>query len=186
MKKLTLYPVSSIDQLAQPEAPVQLTLDSPALEFFTDFSHSQPLVIHDSASAVEAREMMIKTHVRLKLVVIAGGDFAGVISADDLSEQNILQRAIAMRANRGDLRVRDLMTPKGELLALSIDEVSRVSIGDVVAMLKDNYQQHCLVLDPASHKIRGIFSASDISRKLKLRIDIRDQSNFYKVFAAIG
>jgi hypothetical protein len=55
----------------------------------------------------------------------------------------------------------------------------------VIHHLKDSGQQHCLVVDKQANKIRGIFSASDISRKLKLPINVQDKSNFYKVFTAI-
>jgi CBS-domain-containing membrane protein len=82
--------------------------------------------------------------------------------------------------------VADLMTRKRDLMALDLNEVETSSIGDVVNLLKDNSQQHCLVVDDKTHQIRGIFSASDISRKLHLPINIQEQSSFYRVFAAVS
>jgi CBS-domain-containing membrane protein len=76
------------------------------------------------------------------------------------------------------------MRPKKNLSTLDYNELSRATIGDVIIALKDSGQQHCLVVDKDSNKIRGIFSASDISRKLHLSIDIQEKSSFYKVFSA--
>ncbi len=184
MTKLTLHSVSTIDELAWPENSTSLSLDNPATTFFTDFTISEPLVIECGIMADNARRVMRKTHVRLKLVVDENKQFIGVISSEDLSEQNIMRIAGAM--NHNDLLVTDLMTRKQDLLALSLVEVERATIGDVVNFLKDNHRQHCLVIDGETHKIRGIFSASDISRKLKLPVNIHEQSSFYKVFTAVS
>lgn len=43
-----------------------------------------------------------------------------------------------------------------------------------------------LYVDAQTHRIRGIFSASDISRKLHLPINIQQSSDFYRVFAAVS
>lgn len=182
MSKLTLYPVSSVDELVYPEQAQHYTLESRALNFFTDFYNVEPLIIDDEVSAVDARNTMIRTHVRLKLVVDKNKQFIGIISAKELSEQNILARSLQQQTPRDEIRVADLMIRKTDLLALHFDEVNQASIGDVVQFLKDNHQQHCLVLDGDLHQIRGIFSASDISRKLKLPLNIHEQTSFSKVF----
>lgn len=185
MKKLKLYPVSTVDELAWPTESSDISLQTAALEFFTDFNRIEPLVIEATVPAVDAKKMMIKTHVRLKLVVNKANNFLGVISAEDLTDRKIVQR-VAAGIPREDISVTDLMTPKKNLLALGLDEVEKSSISGVIELLKDYHQQHCLVIDRDAHKIRGIFSASDISRKLRLPIDIQERSNFYRVFAAIG
>ena len=186
MKKLTLYPVQKIDELVQPADFKEKTLLSPAMDFFTDFREIEPMVIEGPVPAPEARSLMIRTHVRLKIVVDATGHFAGVASAADLSEQNIIAEAAASGVRRDEVRVSDLMTRKQDLLALNIHEVSSSTIGDVIDFLQDNYQQHCLVIDEDTHQIRGVFSASDISRKLRLPVNIQEQSSFSKVFFAVS
>ena len=185
MKKLKLYPVSVADELAWPMQPAGVSLRTPAMEFFTDFNSVQPLVIDATVSAVEAKKMMIKTHVRLQFVVDESNRVVGVISAEDLAERKIVQR-VAAGTRRDDISVTDLMIPKKNLMALGMDEVEKASVADVIELLKDYHQQHCLVIDRDDHKIRGIFSASDISRKLRLSIDIQERSDFYRVFAAVS
>ncbi|MCY0967415.1 CBS domain-containing protein [Parathalassolituus penaei] len=186
MRKLNLFTVSNVDELAWPETPRQMSMDTMALEFFTDFVMKEPLVIDKNLGAEHARAVMIKTHVRLKLVVNSDKQFVGIISAEDLSDEKITLAAMKRGVSRSDLEVKDLMTRKQDLLAMSIEEVEFSTIGDVINFLKDNHQQHCLVIDHDRHRIRGIFSASDISRKLRLPININDQSSFYKVFAAVS
>lgn len=185
MNRLKLHSVSFVDELAWPSDPDHLTLHSPALTFFTDFSRIEPLVIEESVSAVNAHKVMIKTHVRLKFVVNRDKQLLGVVSAEELSEQNIMLKVMA-GANREEVSVTDLMTRKQDLLALDIRQVEKSTISDVVNFLKDNHQQHCLVVDQGCHQIRGIFSASDISRKLRLPINIHEQSSFYRVFSAVS
>lgn len=184
MTNLTLHSVSDINELAWPEALNKVTLDSPATAFFTDFTISEPLVIKSDVKADTAHKVMLKTHVRLKLVVDDHKQFIGVITSEDLTEQKLMQAVTTMKHN--DVMVTDLMTRKQDLLALELSEVRECSIGDVVDFLKNNHRQHCLVIDGRTHKIRGIFSASDISRKLKLPVNIHEQSSFYKVFAAVS
>ena len=185
MKKLNSYPAAKIDLLARPNEIKAISLDTLALEFFTDFKLTKPLVIESSISAVEVKNLMLKTHVRLLFVINEQHQFLGVISADDLAERKIVQK-ISDGFKREDIAVTDFMKRKQDLLALDYGELVSVSIGGVIKVLKDSGQQHCLVIDKHSNTIRGIFSASDISRKLHLPIDIQDKSSFYKVFSAIS
>lgn len=183
MKKLHLHATSEIDELEYPQDNKSLSIASPALEFFTDFKEVKPLLISASMPAVEALKLMIQNHVRFKFVVDGDGHFIGVVSADDLVE-----RKIVMKVSEGYVRevipVSDFMTDKKMMKALDFQEIAAAQISDVIAVLKQSGQQHCLVIDQKTHKVRGIFSASDISRKLRLPIDIQEASSFYRVFSA--
>lgn len=183
MKNLNLYQTTDIDKLATPSESQELTLDSPALAFFTDFASTTPQVIEDTTAAVDVQWMMQKAHVRMKLVVNADDQFLGVISSDHLSERRLVQK-ISEGFKREEISVSELMVLKTDLKALDYDEVSRATIREVVETLKDWGEQHCLVIDQTTHHIRGIFSASDISRKLRLPIDIQGPPSFYNVFLA--
>ncbi len=186
MNKLHLYPVYNVDELVYPQAQQTVSPDTPAMYFFTDFSENEPLVIEADVPAHIARQMMMMTHVRLKLVVDTSGHFLGVVSAQDLQEQSILRRAAYNRTPREDVLVRELMTRRKDLHAFSLEEITSAKIRDVIDVLKDNHQQHCLVVDESNHQIRGIFSAGDISRKLRLPVDIQEGTNFSKVFTAVA
>ena len=183
MSKLNFYAASNVGELAWPDDIQDVSMQTPALDFLTDFKMTKPLVIESSLSAVDVKRLMIRAHVKLKFVINEDNHFMGVISSEDLDDQKLLQRA-SLGILRDDILVTEMMRPKNELVALSFKEVSRATIGDVIEVLKDSGQQHCLVIDQGVNQIRGIFSASDISRKLHLSIDIQDKSNFYKVFSA--
>lgn len=183
MKKLNFFPASEIDQLAYPAEKQNLNLTSPALAFFTDFMHITPLVLEVNVSAVDAKKLMQKTHVRLKLVVDDKNRFIGIVSADDLIDRKIIQK-VSEGIRRDEVMLVELMQAKRDLHALDYDEIAKATIASVIAALKDSGDQHCLVVDRKKNKIRGVFSASDISRKLHLAIDIQDKSSFYKVFSA--
>lgn len=182
MNALNLYPTTDVDDLAWPEEMEGLTMESPALNFFTDFKEVMPLVVESTVPAIEAKRLMQKTHVRLKFVLNDSGQFVGIISADDLIDRIIMQK-VSEGMRRDEIELSDFMTPRRDLKALDYQEVVKASISEVVSKLKDSGHQHCLVVDRDKHKIRGIFSASDISRKLHLPINIQDKSSFYKVFS---
>ena len=82
--------------------------------------------------------------------------------------------------------MRDLMVAGANLLAIDIDEARKARIADVITALKTYGQQHCLVHDTKTHRIRGIFSATDVSRKLRLPIDVQDRTSFYRAFSSVA
>lgn len=187
MKKLVLSPISSIDELADPSGDYSgvISLQSPALEVYTDLTKVDAQVVDVNTSMQEVRRLMIQAHVRLKFVVDKDGHFIGVISTDDLIESKIV-RQVALGMKREELTVADLMRPKQTLVALDINAIKTATIRDIVELLKDSHQQHCLVQDAVAHKICGIFSASDISRKMKLPIEIYEKSSFSEVFKNVA
>lgn len=181
MNLSSFYMGTEIVDLASPKDQIGLSMESSALEFFTDFTKSEPLVIDSSATALEVKSQMQKEHVWMKLVLNEQGHFIGIITADDLADRVIVQK-ISEGFKREEILVTELMVPKRALKALDYSQVSRANIADVVAVLKDSGQQHCLVVDKG--EVRGVFSARDLSKKLHLPITIVDKSMFLKVFSA--
>ncbi|MBU1293539.1 MAG: CBS domain-containing protein [Gammaproteobacteria bacterium] len=183
MKTLDFYSTTEIDELAWPEENYDLTIDSSALLFFTDFKNNKPLVVESTIPVLTAKELMQKEHVRLKFVIDEKKHFIGVVSSDDIIERKIVQK-VSEGLERAEIVVADLMTAKKNLKALDWQDISKATISDVITALKNNGERHCLVLDRENHEIRGIFSASDISRRLRLNIDIQEKTSFSKVFTA--
>jgi CBS domain-containing protein len=181
MKKLDLYSVDNIDSLAWPTRPQLISVDSSALEVFTDFRITQPLIIEEHTSAIDAQKFMLQAHVRLKIVVDDDNNFLGLLSLDDLNSQEIIKQ-VSQGDCREELVVTDFMRPRKSLQAFNYAAIEKASIMDVIQALKSTGQQHCLVVDFKENKIRGIISASDISRKLKLPLDIGMNSSFVSIF----
>jgi CBS domain containing-hemolysin-like protein len=184
MKNLTFYDISPVDELAWPELNDKVSLDSSALEVFTDFKQVKPLVIESSTSAVDAEKLMQKSHVRLKIVVGDSNHFLGIVSLEDLNSQEVLKRVFEGQ-NREELAVTDFMRQRSSLKAVDYYELARASINTLIDALKSNGQQHCLVVDQAQHEIRGVISASDIARKLHLPLNIMSDSTFVEIFKAV-
>lgn len=185
MQKLHIYQPSEQDDLAWPEADKNFTLNTPAIEFFSDFMQSEPLVIEGATSASEAKLFFLKEHVNMKLVIDDDRHFIGVISLKELDDQEIIRRA-SEGFKREDILVSDLMKPKHELMALDIHEVTSATVNDIIQALKENSKEYCLFIDHNTHKIRGIVSAEGIARKLHIPINIQDRPEFYKAFSAVS
>ncbi|MBB1440557.1 CBS domain-containing protein [Shewanella sp. SG41-4] len=185
VKKLALYPVEKIDELTSPEAHEDISVLSSALNVFTDFKKVTPLVIESSTSAVKVEHLMQKSHVRLKLVIDDKDQFIGLISFESLHNQEILKR-VAAGHQREQLSVADFMIPKENLKAIDFEDLSYARIGDVIETLQSAGQQHCLVVDRSNHAIRGVLSANDIARRLKLAVDVSTPNSFASIFEVIA
>ncbi len=184
MKELAFYDTTPFDELAWPELNKRISLESSALEIFTDFEKTQPMVIDSSMSAVDAEKLMQTEHVRLKFVVNSNNHLLGVVSLEDLNSREILKR-VSKGENREELSVTDFMRPRNKLKSFDYSDLAHASIKDVIGSLKNSGYRHCLVVDHKHHKIRGIISASDIARSLQLQINIKSDSSFVGIFKAI-
>ena len=185
MKKLALYNLELVDDVVSPEQFVDMSLSSLATYFFTDFKKHKPLVIEANTLAKDALTLMQKSHVRMKIVISSTLSFRGVISTSELTERHIIQK-ISSGITREELTVADMMIPRDKLQAFLYDDITKVTIEDVIENLQTNGLQHCLVLDKDNHHIRGVISASDIARKLKLPVEIHQPISFSTIFKALN
>jgi CBS domain containing-hemolysin-like protein len=185
MKNLKLVTLENIDHIVTPADFEKVTLDSPAKKIFTDFKQFSPLVIEENTKAIDALKLMRKAHVHLKIVMSNNSNFVGVISSFDISEQQIMHK-VATGYAREDILVNDLMLPRNDLLAFSIQELEHSTVNDVIEALKQNGLRHCLVIDSENHHIRGLISSSDIARKLHIPIEINTNVTFAKIFNAVN
>lgn len=185
MKQLHLYNVANMDELNWPGVNAHYSLQSPALEFITDFRHHEPITTDSGTTADEMRSFMLHTHIHTVCVLDSRSRFIGVIHLEDLSDQAILRKQ-AEGYRRSDIKVTDLMLPRKDLPAFDLDELETATISDVLDTLKARGKRSCLVLDQHTHSIKGIVSVSEISRRLGTPIEIRQSSDFYRVFAPIA
>lgn len=178
---LKTYDIKKIDHLITPQDTAAITLNSPALDIFTDFQKTEPLVIESSIDVVAAEELMKKTHVKLKLV-IDGQAFLGTLDYADLVGEKMMK--LSHHTPRSQILVSEVMTPRGQLKGIAFDDLKRARIHDVVETLKNEGKQHFLVINEMD--IRGILSASDIARRLHVPIDISRASSFIDIYKALN
>ncbi|MBA2655766.1 MAG: CBS domain-containing protein [Tatlockia sp.] len=179
---LKTYDLTGIKQLVCPEDNANLTLESPALDIFTDFKQTEPLVVEHTLDIVTAEDLMKKTHVKLKLV-LDQGNFVGMLAYEDLIGEKALAHANHLR--RSEILVSQIMTPRSSLEAIDYIDVKRAKIKDIVETLKNEGRQHFLVIDGKERYIRGIFSAADIARRLHVPININRVSTFMDIYRAL-
>ena len=184
MENLDFYDVDPVDELVWPDRDQEIALDAHALAILTDFKEHKPLIVDVSATAVEAESLMRKAHVRMKIVVDKDSKFLGIIDLNDLNGQELIKR-VAEGHCRDKMMITEFMQPKEMLKVLDYEELQTSSVGEVVEALKSSGQQHCLVVDRKRHQIRGVISASDLARHLKLPVDISNDSSFLAIFKEI-
>jgi CBS-domain-containing membrane protein len=147
----------------------RVSMDDPALAVMTDFA----IVTVHTISALEnieaARARMIQYAVRLLFVVDDMNTIIGLVTATDLTSEKPMQIIQSQGIRHNDVLVKDIMTTREKLQVLWYEEVEKARVGDVVATLQTQARQHALVAGHRSDRsqvLRGMFSASQISRQL--------------------
>ena len=144
--------------------------DSPAIEVMTDLQQIAAATIAPDASLSQATQTMITRGVRLLFVMEKGVGLVGLITARDTMGERPIKLVQERGGKHGDLLVRDLMVPSALIDVLDFADVLHAEVGHIVSTLKHFGRQHALVVDfdaaSGSEMIRGIFSATQISRQL--------------------
>lgn len=185
MKTLELLPVGADYHLVHPEEFHHLSPADSALSVFTDFKKHVPQSVMHSLAAMHAESLMRKAHVRMKVVVDQDGELVGVISLNELDDQQFFQVQQSGGMTRDEVKVQDLMIPRSQLMALDYTALSQATIDLLLETLKQNRQQHCLVVDQEEEQIRGLISATDIARRLHIPLEIEKPTTFFDIFMAI-
>lgn len=185
MKTLNLYNTEAIDTLVWPQEEYALTVKTPALSILTDFRQHTPRVIDANVKALDLENLMKRSHVKMKIVLDSNEKFLGVVSLNDLSEENILKK-VDKNTSRQELLVSDFMHHRSTLKCFDYHELSKATVGDVLEAQKNNHQQHCLVIDRERHEIRGLISARDVARLIKRSVDIDNHLSFELLFSELA
>jgi CBS domain-containing protein len=149
------------------------------LTVFTDFEVHWPLMLEHSVLVVDAREIMKKAHVRLKLIIDKEEHFKGVVTAADLVSIRVGRAQQKTGLSLSEITVDHVMTPREYLHAIHYEDLSRAKIGDVLETMRRDGDQHLLVADDTGMAIRGIISTSDIARALHLPVTINERATSF-------
>ena len=155
------------------EPPTDVTPMSPALLAMTDLTRVTPATIELDASLHKAEERMKHAQVRLLFVLDEERELLGLVTLNDIHGERPLRVQRELDITHAEIRVRDIMTPLGRLETLAMHEVEDARIGDIIQTLKRSGRQHALVVERTREGavIRGIFSATRISRQLGMPVD---------------
>lgn len=185
-RHIRLQEIADVTHLLSPEqlqAPI--SLNSSAVDVMTDFQSVKPVSVSQETQVDEALELMKNQHVRLLFATDKADVFSGVITARDIMGSRVMSYMQTHGISREYVLVKHVMVVKEQLHALTFEQLQHSKIGDVMLTLKDSGEQHILVIDEGLAKvkrIRGIISASDVSRKLKIGFEIMYEA---KSFAEI-
>lgn len=167
----------SIYQPDQPQTDV-VSLEDTATAVMTDLRRVSAVTIELGATLEMAGQRMKERGVRLLLVAGQEGMVAGLITSTDLQGEKPMQHIQKHGGRWSDLLVKDIMTPQDKLEVLSMADVERARVGNIVATMQRAGRQHALVVDRGhnggAQMVRGIFSAAQIARKLDMEIQAND------------
>lgn len=184
MKNLNVLQLQDFDKLVFPEEFNDLTLDSPALSFVSDFKSHHPSLLTPSVSAIDAAQIMRAGHLSAVLVLDQEGIFTGLLTAEDITYQRVMQ-CVAAGVPRSELTVGDLMRPRSELKMLSYQQVEKSSIREVLEAMRRHGQRDCLVVDLHNHHVRGLIAAAEVGRRLHAEININAAPTFADILRAM-
>ena len=165
------------------QLPELVHMDDPALSVMSDFTVTPPHAILPTDNMDHAINEMEISGVHFLLVINDEGHFQGIISSEDVWGEKPIKLIQERRVPRDQILVRTIMVPYTEITAVDYTLIKSVRVGHIVKTLAEHKQHYALaVLPSATHPtmqlIRGIFTASQISKQL--HADITD------VFGATG
>jgi CBS-domain-containing membrane protein len=174
---------------AQPtqSVPERVTLADAALQVMTDFRSIVAVIILAGDSADEAHRRMIQRGVRLLLVVDQDRKVVGLITATDVLGEKPMQVVAQRGIKRGELAVRDIMTPQERLEVLDLNDVRGAKVGHIVATLSKAGRQHAIVVEvdaQGRQSLRGLFSATQIARQLGVVIQTSEVARTFSEIEA--
>jgi DeoR family transcriptional regulator, catabolite repression regulator len=185
-RHLRVQDTSDVDHLLSPaQVRPQPTLRSPALDVMTDFVETAPVTVSGQLGVEDALEWMKSQHVRMLFVVNEKDQFVGVITARDIAGTRVMAYAQQNGIARSEVLVRHIMHDKAHIRGLTFEQVSGATIGDLMLTMQGSGDQHVVVIDEGYvgvKRVRGVISASDISRLLKVSFEVMYEA---KTFAEI-
>ena len=149
-------------------SPRAVTLDDRAIEVMTDLHHVPAVPVDAEVPIEAAMRIMVRRGVRSLLVLNVEDEVIGLVTATDLLGDKPLRHMHVHGGARGDVLVRDLMTPAAHIEVIPMAEVMRARVGNVLATLRASRRQHAMVVEDAPGRpvVRGIFSASQLEVQL--------------------
>ncbi|MBI3042822.1 MAG: CBS domain-containing protein [Betaproteobacteria bacterium] len=175
---------------AQPTqvVPDRVTLDDAATSVMTDLTRVTAVIILPGDTVDEAHRRMIQRGVRLLLVVDQDRKVVGLITATDIHGEKPVLAASESGLRRGEVLVRDVMTPQERLEVLEMADVRAAKVGHIVATLKKAGRQHAVVVDRDAKErqvVRGLYSATQIARQLGAAIQTSEIARTFSEIEAM-
>ncbi|OGT45798.1 MAG: hypothetical protein A3E82_07170 [Gammaproteobacteria bacterium RIFCSPHIGHO2_12_FULL_38_11] len=156
--------------------PELVHMDDPAVSVMTDFTLTPPHSILPNATLDHAIHEMQVSGSHLLLVINEEGYFQGVLSSEDVWGEKPIKLIQESRLHRDHVLVKMIMVPYKHVTAFDFALIESARVGHIVKTLSEHKQHYALAVSPnvdnTVQMIRGIFTASQISKQL--HIDVAD------------
>ena len=149
-------------------APAELSIYSPAIDAFEDFSRVSPLLVHEDINYVHLKDIFLNTHRHFAMVEDKTGKLTGILFLEDVIGPGSMIKAYECQNSLRDQTARELMSPLGYLPGISLARVRKATVGDIVSTLKRLSVNSLLVADNEGETVQGIFSIKHINSLLPL------------------
>jgi CBS-domain-containing membrane protein len=146
------------------EPPELVRLSDPAMLVFTDFASVCPETITTDKTIKEALHKMKCLGIRLLIVVNEKKHMIGLLSAYQVMGADPIRLGVHDRMDHSQVTVGMVMQPGNQIKMLDIHHLRDAKVGHIVATLNHLEQYYLLVVE--NNTVRGLFSASQVSRQL--------------------
>jgi len=184
MKSLELFKLDEVDHLVTPSDFDLISIHSSALSLFDDFKSYKALFINEKTKAVDAHEFMERYRFDYNIVVEDSGECVGIVSLEDLSDMRLI-KAVSQGYDRDELLVCDVMIKRDQISAFDFDTLEHAHVIDVLETLKRNGLNYSLVVEHENHEIRGVISANEIAKRLRIPFELSKPPTFAEIFRII-
>jgi len=151
--------------IEHPEDPPELVhFHDSAMLVFTDFERVYPVTITPDRTIDYALHKMKNAGVRLLIAVDKKHRMIGLITADKIMGGDPVRLAKYRKLDHSQITVAMLMQPQQTIKVLELSHLRDARVGHIVATLHRLEQKYVFVVDDG--KVRGLFSAKQISRQL--------------------
>lgn len=166
-----MAPLDSLVSFFRPrqELPDKVALHSPAILVMTDFRQVPAFTVEPGVSIEWALQRMKECGVRMLLVTNPQQQVLGLITTTDIQGEKPMSLGNEYNRRFAEITVREVMTPYEHLDVITMANVLKASVAEVVDTMRRVGRRHALVLDfdrySQSNAIRGMFSLSQICRQ---------------------
>ncbi len=163
----------------------EITLDHPAISVMIDHRIEQAPVIRPYNSLEKAMKKMSDARSRMLMVVDEHNVVEGLISSSDIASERVVKHLQDSGIDRSEVQVKDIMTPRSEMVVLHIQDVLEASVGEILRTMNDLCTEHMLVtmLNRDVPAVRGVFSATHIAHELKILFEPRPAARTFAELA---
>lgn len=144
-------------------------MDTSAMSVFTDFKGRPPVTTHPDTLLSDAINEMKTAKVKALVIANADEEILGLASIKDTQGIKTGLAAQEKGISPSEVTVSMVMTPADQLETIDYKDLSNARVGHIARILHEHDKQHLLVVDYDeidTPKVRGIFSATRISRQL--------------------